>query len=72
MFEKRFRILQKKMPVSCITYLNSFNLLIEYDKICTESHVGKYDRADDRPKLAMLAANVGYQYWTDDRSRLGW
>ena len=35
------------------------------------SHVGKYDRADDRPKLAMLAANVGYQYWTDDRSRLG-
>ena len=36
MFEKRFRILQKKMPVSCITYLNSFNLLIEYDKICTE------------------------------------
>ena len=35
-------------------------------------HVGKYDRADDRPKLAMLAANVGYQYWTDDRSRLGW
>ena len=36
-----------------------------------ESHVGKYDRADDRPKLAMLAANVGYRYWTDDRSRLG-
>ena len=36
------------------------------------SHVGKYDRADDRPKLAMLAANVGYRYWTDDRSRLGW
>ena len=35
------------------------------------SHVGKYDRADDRPKLAMLAANVGYRYWTDDRSRLG-
>ena len=35
------------------------------------THVGKYDRADDRPKLAMLAANVGYQYWTDDRSRLG-
>ena len=34
-------------------------------------HVGKYDRADDRPKLAMLAANVGYQYWPDDRSRLG-
>ena len=34
-------------------------------------HVGKYDRADDRPKLAMLAANVGYRYWTDDRSRLG-
>ena len=28
------------------------------------THVGKYDRADDRPKLAMLAANVGYQYWT--------
>ena len=36
------------------------------------THVGKYDRADDRPKLAMLAANVGYRYWTDDRSRLGW
>ena len=36
-----------------------------------KSHVGKYDRADDRPKLAMLAANVGYRYWTDDRSRLG-
>ena len=36
-----------------------------------ESHVGKYDRADDRPKLAMLAAKVGYQYWPDDRSRLG-
>ena len=35
------------------------------------SHVGKYDRADDRPKLAILAANVGYRYWTDDRSRLG-
>ena len=35
------------------------------------SHVGKYDRADDRPKLAMLAANVGYRYWTDDQSRLG-
>ena len=30
------------------------------------SHVGKYDRADDRPKLAMLAANVGYRYSTDD------
>ena len=37
----------------------------------TLTHVGKYDRADDRPKLAMLAANVGYRYWTDDRSRLG-
>ena len=36
------------------------------------THVGKYDRADDRPKLAMLAAKVGYRYWTDDRSRLGW
>ena len=36
------------------------------------SHVGKYDRADDRPKVVMLAANVGYWYWTDDRSRLGW
>ena len=35
------------------------------------AHVGKYDRADDRPKLAMLAAKVGYRYWTDDRSRLG-
>ena len=35
------------------------------------SHVGKYDRANDRPKLTMLAANVGYRYWTDDRSRLG-
>ena len=35
------------------------------------SHVGKYDQADDRPKLVMLAANVGYCYWTDDRSRLG-
>ena len=34
-------------------------------------HVGKYDRANDRPKLAILAANVGYRYWTDDRSRLG-
>ena len=34
-------------------------------------HVGKYDLADNRPKLAMLAANFGYQYWTDDRSRLG-
>ena len=40
-------------------------------RISFGSHVGKYDRADDRPKLAMLAANVGYQYWTDDRSRLG-
>ena len=36
------------------------------------TQVGKYDRADDRPKLAMLTANVGYRYWTDDRSRLGW
>ena len=36
-----------------------------------KTHVGKYDRADDRSKLAMLAANVGYRYWTDDRSRLG-
>ena len=36
-----------------------------------ETHVGKYDRADDRPKLAMMAAKVGYRYWTDDRSRLG-
>ena len=35
------------------------------------AHVGKYDRADDRPKLAMLAVNVGYRYWTDDRTRLG-
>ena len=35
------------------------------------THVGRYDRADDWPKLAMLAANVGYRYWTDDRSRLG-
>ena len=35
------------------------------------SNVGKYDRADNRPKLAMLAANVGYRYWADDRSRLG-
>ena len=40
-----------------------------YNQIAT--HVGKYDRADDRPKHAMLAANVGYRYWTDDRSRLG-
>ena len=40
-------------------------------KLATFTHVGKYDRADDRPKLAMLAANVGYRYWTDDRSRLG-
>ena len=39
--------------------------------VIASTHVGKYDRADDRPKLAMLAANVGYQYWTDDRSRLG-
>ena len=23
------------------------------------SHVGKYDRADDRPKLAMLAIDIG-------------
>ena len=30
-------------------------------------HVGKFGRADDRPKLAMLAANVDYRYWTDDR-----
>ena len=36
------------------------------------SHVGKYDRANDRPKLAMLAANLRYHYWTDDRSRLEW
>ena len=35
------------------------------------THVGKYDRAVDRPKLASLAANVGYRYWTYDRSRLG-
>ena len=45
----------------------------EQNDICQieTSHVVKYDRADDRPKLAMLAANVGYRYWTDDRSRLG-
>ena len=36
------------------------------------SHVGKYDRADDRPKFAMLAVNGGYRYWTDDRSRVGY
>ena len=30
--------------------------------VINTSHVGKYDRADDRPKLAMLAANVGYRY----------
>ena len=35
------------------------------------AYVGKYDRADDRPKLVMLAANVGYRYWTDDRTKLG-
>ena len=34
--------------------------------------VGKYDRANDRSKLAKSAVNVGCQYWTDDRSRLGW
>ena len=44
--------------------------LVEYTKQ-EGTHVGKYDRADDRPKLAMLAAKVGYRYWTDDRSRLG-
>ena len=26
---------------------------------CVLSHVGKYDRANDRPKLAMLAINIG-------------
>ena len=26
------------------------------------THVGKYDRADVRPKLTMLTANVGYWY----------
>ena len=41
------------------------------EKFDNPAHVGKYDRADNRPKLAMLAANVGYRYWTDDRSRLG-
>ena len=35
-----------------------------------KSHEGKYDRATDQPRLAMLAADVGYRYWTDDRSRL--
>ena len=35
------------------------------------TYVGKYDRADDRLKLVMLAANVGYRYWTDDRTKLG-
>ena len=30
----------------------------ERTKLETTTHVGKYDRADDRPKLAMLAANV--------------
>ena len=35
------------------------------------SHVAKYDRVNDRPKLAMLAANAGCRYWTDERSRLG-
>ena len=29
------------------------------------SYAGKYELANDRPKLAMLAANVGYRYWTD-------
>ena len=39
-------------------YLNSVNFLIVH--FLLTKHVGKYDRADDRPKLAMLAANVGY------------
>ena len=43
---------------------NKFNILQVNAKAFHNSHVGKYDRADDRPKLAMLAANVGYQYWT--------
>ena len=39
----------------------------QQDKVISKTtHVGKYDRADDRPKLAMMAANVGYRYWTDD------
>ena len=33
--------------------------------------VGKYDRADDWLKLAMLAANVDYRYWTDDPILVG-
>ena len=29
------------------------------------THVGKYDPADDRPKLAILAANTGYRPMID-------
>ena len=56
------------MVLACDWY---FKYLTCHKKGSTASHVGKYDRADDRPKLAMLAAKVGYRYWTDDRSRLG-
>ena len=36
------------------------------------THVRNYDPADYRPRLAMLAANGDYRYWTGDWSRLGW
>ena len=54
---------------SISTIINKY-VIVVYKQLCA-SHVGKYNRADDRPKLAMLAANVGYRYWTDDRSSLG-
>ena len=31
-----------------------------------DTHVGKYEWANDRSKLVILAANVGNRYWTDD------
>ena len=58
----------EKWPKAADFPLQLINLCIKFGFL---THVGKYDRANNRPKLAMLAANVGYRYWTDDRSRLG-
>ena len=60
-----FQIFNWRIFYSSYTLISYMSLVTKkchtrhYGK-CVPAHVGKYDRADDRPKLAMLTANVGY------------
>ena len=47
-----------------------FSCLVPF--LMGDNYVEKYNRANERPKFAMLATNFGYRYSTDDWLRLEW